>query len=61
MNIYCAICGRHIESTNVDPLSVDVHSESVSADRAETQHFYCHALCLESVLHKDLPFIWSNA
>lgn len=58
MNIICAICGQHIESAAVDPLSLHVHSEGKTADQEEEQHFYCHASCLRGVLNEDMPFLW---
>ena len=58
MNVICAICGKHIENGEVDPLSISVQSEGCGSDADESQQFYCHAMCLKNVLNKDIPFLW---
>jgi hypothetical protein len=61
MIITCAICGLHIDDSNIDPLSVEVRADGAMADKVESQHFFCHASCLEGVLQKDVPFIWASS
>lgn len=59
MNEICCFCGCEVLVTDKDPLVLDVSSNGIDEEfRDANQSFYCHALCFEKKLNKDVPFMW---
>lgn len=52
----CCFCGKNIESTNIDPCSINAMINfDKTEDKQHHQDFFCHFLCLKKILDKNVP------
>lgn len=59
VKLICCFCVKQIQTTDKDPLIIQMRSEGRDKEYREgVMTFNCHARCFEERIDENIPFIW---